>query len=155
MSYVTYINESFHKCMGYVTHMNERICERVTSHVWKSHHTYVWGVSHTWVSAHINDSCHAWIRAHTNESRRMNESSHIGMGVSHTWICALMNDSCHAWIRAHTNESRHTYEWVIPHRHDMRRITHINPHTYERFMSRMNSRTYERVTSHVWMSHHT
>jgi len=55
-------------------------------HIWMSHFTY------EWVMSHMIESCHIW------------------MGhVTHEWVMSHINESCHIWM------SRVTHEWIMSH----------------------------------------
>jgi len=109
------------------------IWEWVMSHIWMSH------VTCEWVMSHRNKSCDMWM-------------SH----VTHRWqcyvrCCCLADDSwgwvtSHMWMShvSHMNESRHTYEWVMSHivMLWMSHVTHVNESCH----------TCEWVMSHIWMS---
>ena len=63
-------------------------------HIWTSHVTY------EWVMSHMNKSCHIWTSHVTYEwvMSHMNESCHIWMShVTYEWVMSHMNKSCHIW----------------------------------------------------------
>ena len=92
-------------------------------HIWMSHVTY------DWVMSHINESCHIWMiyvnkcpperllrtsrYHHVTYDRvmsRMNESFHTRMRhVAFRWAVSHMNDLYHMWM------SHVIYEWVMSH----------------------------------------
>jgi len=134
--------------------MNESCCvyERVMSHIWTNHFTHVqlldYYKTHECVSSRIKRHIARTIRQ-----------------VSHVWMShvARMNESCRTYSRvmSHTWTSHvtqvqlldyyKTHEWVSS--CIKRHIARMNTSS----LARMNEscRTYEWVTSHVWMSHVT
>ena len=64
-------------------------------HIWMSHVTY------EWVMSHMNESCHIW-------------TSHVPF----EWVMSQMNESCHIWT------SHVTYEWVMSHMNESRHGTY-------------------------------
>ena len=81
--------------------------ERVMSHIWMSHVTYV------------NEACHAckWIMSHTwiRHVTQENEPCYTrGWGMSHTWMSQVTHENklCHAY---HIHGSRTVDEWVTSH----------------------------------------
>jgi len=101
------MNESCHIWMSHVTY------EWIMSHMNESCHTWMSHVTYEWVMPHINEPCHAWM-------------SH----VTYEWVMSHMNESCHTWM------SHMTYEWVMPHMNE-------SCHTW------MSHVTYRRVMSHI------
>jgi len=64
-------------------------------HMWMSH------VTCEWVMSHVNESCHMWMSHVTCEwvMSYMNESRHIWMShVTYGWVMSHMYESCHVCI---------------------------------------------------------
>ena len=84
--------------MSHVTHVNElhHAHERVTSHTWMSHATYIWVIhmshvilhfsSRIWTShvTHMDESCHIYM-----------SHSHITCNTSQMMYVTYINESCH------------------------------------------------------------
>ena len=97
---MSYMNESCHIWMNYVTY------EWVMLHMNESCHIRMSRVTYEWVMAHMNESCHIWM-------------SH----VTYEWAMSHMNKPCHIWtnhvtyewVMSHMNESCHSHEWAMSH----------------------------------------
>jgi len=80
-------------------------------HIWMSHVTY------EWVMSHMNESCLIWVSHVTYEwvMSHMNESCLIWMShVSYEWVMSHMNESCLIWMcQVTVNESCPTYMSTI------------------------------------------
>jgi len=115
MCHITHMNESCHTHEWVMSHMQvegsdgELIRHKIVMlHIWMSHVTYDWVMSHVW---------------HADERVRVSVA-HIHDHITH------MNESCHSYIVGrirrrvnppqdrhvtHMNESCHTYECVMSH----------------------------------------
>jgi len=162
---VPYTNESCsthmdESCQWMVksTHMNESTvlsCMKESCHIWMSHVTYEWVMSHIneschvtyeWfnsqvmyerVMSHLKQSCHTWALV---QPKSFIESCHIWMSrVTYEWVMSHINESCHMWM------SHFTYEWVMSHMNESCHIwmSHV---TYEWVMSHMNG-----SFQHIWI----
>jgi len=84
-------------------------------HIWMSHVTYEWAMSHTnescciwmshvayeWVMSHVNTSRHIWVTVITYQRvmSRMSESCHVQMShITREFVMSRENASCHIWV---------------------------------------------------------
>ena len=113
-------------------------------HIWMSHVTCEWGMSH------MNAAFHGWVRQLLYVRSHMNESCHVWMGyVTYKWVMSHMNEVCCIWMRQVTratpvcswrpwHAALISVTWSI-HQCDMSLVT------YEWGMSHMNA------AGHIWM----
>ena len=144
----------------------------------KSYHTYVWVMSHVWMS-HVtcmnesrlmecvachtyewvmrvtptNESCVAWRRISSRIRIRISHVTHE-WDMSHVWMSHVSQDVCCQGeiVVAHMNESCHTYEWVMSHI----RMSHV-VHMIES-LSHVTQNAYRReviLVVHINESRHT
>jgi len=135
-------------------------------HIWISHVTYEWVLSHMneschiwmnhvqyeWVMSHMNESYHAWM-SHVPYTREWSTNPKGVAIVTYEQVMSHMNESCHIWVMSHINDSCCIWMghvpcescpiWVMSHTH-LQRSTNLQ---------RVASVTHERVMSH--MSHVT
>jgi len=112
-------------------------------HIWMSHVTY------GWVMSHMNESCHVWM-SHVKYGwvmSRMNESCHVWIShVTYGWVMSRLNESCHVWI------SHVTYGWVIWHINEPCHIW-IRPERWRRlpwpFLRQHHKSQLDRLHPHV------
>jgi len=122
-----------------MSHRNE------SCHIWASHVTY------EWVMSHMNESClHLCLTSTSHAISHVSKSCHIWMShVTYEWVMSHMNESCHIWM------TRVSYEWVMSHMNEsclllcLTSTSHAISH-----VSKMYTHIYIYIYScPMWMSH--
>jgi len=106
-------------------------------------HSYV-TLGHIWVS-HVT---YEWVMSHMNESR------HIWMSyVTYEWVTSHMNESRHTWIGLVLQMSHVTYERVTSHM-TKRCVTNESRHIWMSHVIHEQVLCYKWVTSHMRLAEH-
>jgi len=151
---ISRVNQSCHICISHVTYLNEW-CYRGRAaldlngsyHVWKSHITYKWVISH------MNNSWHVYERV---MSLRTPRSKWVVSCVHESlWrVVPHIIQSCHIWIGhvTYSKDSCHRGRAVL----GLNGYYHVwVSHVWTSHITLTSHVTYEYVMSHIWMSHVT